>query len=126
MFIEQEVSLSNISILKTQEELVELNLEHEFSLILHSVLTSTKDGETHIVNRLRKMRNIDGNDFYTLAAETVVACANTVLRKEEKYYHIGVFFDKLRRVVDMRNSVHADILTKVAALVDKSIDIFDY
>lgn len=112
--------------IQTQQELVEFDFEKEFDLVLNSALNDNHLEMVHYVNRTRSMRLNDPNNFYTLAAETVVACFSNGRRKIDKYHSIILHLKKARRAANENLDKHFEVMERIQGLADSIVDIFDY
>lgn len=104
----------------------EFDPEKEFAIILDSALNPAVPQAIHYVNRTRKLRIFDKDNFWTLAAETVVACFSRNHSKVEKYHNMILHLKKARNAVDGSLHNEAVALEKIEKLAEMIIDIFDY
>jgi len=100
--------------------------EKEFEIILKLAIGKDVSDKNHYVNRVRKMRFIDANNFYTFAAETVVACFSVRRSKLEKYHSIYLHLEKARNVVNNDSPKEVETLQEIEKIADSVVDIFDY
>jgi len=100
--------------------------EKEFEIVFNSATSKNISEKDYYVNRTRKMRFVDANNFYTLAAETVVACFSIKRSKIDKYYSIYLHLDRARKVVNNDSPKEVEALHKIEKLTDSIVDIFDY
>ncbi|MDD5396724.1 MAG: hypothetical protein PHW24_01545 [Candidatus Moranbacteria bacterium] len=104
----------------------EFDFEAEFAIILNSALNHNNiPQEVHYVNRTKKMQFLNQDNFYTLAAETVVACFSLNHDKLEKYHTIHVCLERARSAVDRASKSELKALKKIEKLSEMIMDIFD-
>jgi hypothetical protein len=111
---------------KASEESEEFDFEKEFDLVLGSALNNNHSEAMHYFSRTRRMRLTDPNNFYTLAAETVVACFSNGRKKIDKYAAISLHLKKARDLINKNIDSQVEALDRIQRLADLIIDEFDY
>lgn len=112
--------------LAQREELLEsFDFEKEFSIVLKSAQEEHLQQEVHYVNRVKKMRLLDSENFFSLAAATVVACFRRNPIKIDKYREINLCLIKARAAADSELPNEAAALAQIEQLTESIIDIFD-
>ena len=126
---ERKFLLSDENFTQIDQTPEELNFNEEFDIVLNAASKGSYQDhscETHYVIRTRGMRKEDPNNFYTLAAETVVACFANGRRKIDKYHAITLHLEKARKLVNQNDERQIEVLEKIQHLADSVIDIFDF
>jgi hypothetical protein len=145
--------LDDANFSKNDEDLEVLDLEREFNVILISALhwglksklslvlnsaenpvlksilslaSSCDQDDIHFVIRTRRMKQCDPGNFFTLAAETVVACLSNGHKRIDKYCAISLHLKKARRKVDENVDNQVEALEKIQQLGNLIIDEFNY
>lgn len=111
---------------KAEQDPEELDYEQRFAIVLDAALDPELLPGSHYMTLTREMTRNDPQNFYTLAAETIVACLSKCLGRSFKYHLIYLHLGKARIAVDRCSSAQIEALEEVEKLVESVVDIFDY